>query len=219
MLTAATLNFLSDLAMNNNRDWFHANKPRFEQEVQKPFLVFVAGIIEGLVEIDPRFQVSAKDAVFRIYRDTRFGTDKTPYKTNISASITPLGKKSNFPGFYVQVDAEKMMIGGGAYSLEKEQLLKIREGIAQQESHFLELIKDPNFVQHYGAMKGENLKRVPVEWKEVYERIPLIVNKQFYFMAEMDSDAVLKSNAVEVAVDYAKAGLPLIDFLGDCIHS
>lgn len=216
MITSATLNFLAELTMNNNREWFHANKPRFEKEVQKPFIAFIAAIIEGLVEEDSRFQVSAKDTIFRIHRDTRFSADKSPYKTNIGAVIGPFGKKGNFPGFYIHIEAEKMMIGGGAYSVEKDQLLRIREAIAEQESHFLDLIQDPNFVKHYDHLKGESLKRVPPEWKEIYERIPLILNKQFYFMAEMPSERILEPDAVQLCLEYAKAGLPLIDFFGAC---
>lgn len=87
------LDFFKELAANNNKDWFHGNKKRYEASVKKPFEEFVQDIINRTSELDDRFAGEAKKAVFRIYRDVRFSKDKTPYKLNCSAIIAPGGKK------------------------------------------------------------------------------------------------------------------------------
>lgn len=214
MITTATLNFLAELSINNNREWFHSNKARYEREAQKPFLAFVEAIIAGLAAIDPRYQVSAKDALFRIHRDTRFSTNKEPYKNNLGAYLCPFGRKHReLPGIYLHLEAEKFMIGGGAYAIDKPVLAAIRERIGREPETFLTLINDPAFVKHFGTVQGEAIKRIPAELKTRHAQVPLIANKQFYFMAEMDSEQLLSGDPVGLTLEYAQAGLAFNEFL------
>jgi uncharacterized protein (TIGR02453 family) len=215
MLTENTLHFLSDLALNNDRDWFHANKARYEQDVKKPFEAFVAALIEQVQASDSAVLITPKQAIFRINRDTRFSANKEPYKTHVSAIISPFGTRhKEFPGFYVQVSADKLWLGGGAYFLEKESLLKVREAIAENGEELMEIVEHPDFVQHYGEVLGEKNKRLLPEFQALVTKFPLIANKQFYFMAELEPEAALGTQALEKAGQYYQAGKPLCDFLG-----
>lgn len=218
MLTENTLRFLSDLTLNNDRDWFHANKTRYEKDVKKPFEAFVASLIERVQTADPSVLITPKQAIFRINRDTRFSANKEPYKTHVSAIISPFGTRhKEFPGFYVQVSADKLWLGGGAYFLEKESLLKIRETIAENGEELMDIVQHPDFVQHYGVVLGEKNKRLPPDFQTLATKLPLIANKQFYFMAELEPEAALGTQALEKAWQFYQAGKPLCDFLGRAI--
>lgn len=218
MLTEDTLRFLADLSLNNDRDWFHANKARYEKNVKKPFETFVAALIERVQAQDPAVLITPRQAIFRINRDTRFSANKEPYKTHVSAIISPFGTRhKEFPGFYVQVSADKLWLGGGAYFLEKESLLKIREAIAENGEVLTEIVQHPDFVKHYGEVLGEKNKRLAPEFQSLVDTIPLIANKQFYFMAELEPEAALGAQALDKALSYYRAGKPLCDFLGQAM--
>jgi len=212
--TQEFLDFFQELAHNNHRDWFHSHKSRYERHVKKPFHTFVADLIDRIHEDDPRITLEPKHAIFRINRDIRFSKDKTPYKTNVSAVISPQGRKDfTYPGFYIDFSHQKLYIGGGAYSVQKDQLERIRFAIATQSEAFQALLDQVEFKEKYGELKGEKNKRLPKELKEVAEKQPLIFNKQFYYMAELDSHHVLDHNLMDLVMEYYYAAKPMKDFL------
>jgi uncharacterized protein (TIGR02453 family) len=219
MLTKDTLQFLAELAANNEREWFHANKARYERDVKKPFEAFIGAVIERVQAVDPGVLILPKQAVFRINRDTRFSANKSPYKTHLSAVISPFGSKGKeYPGFYIHVEAEKMMLGGGAYFLEKDSLQKVRTVIAEEVAPFRKIIEAPDFVQRYGEVQGEKNKRLPADFQEVATTFPLIANKQFYYMADLPAKSALGRDAVDTAFEYYQAGKPLSDFLAQALR-
>jgi uncharacterized protein (TIGR02453 family) len=219
MLTAASLQFLYDLSQNNNRDWFEKNKKRYEAELKKPFEAAVAAIIEKVLPLEPQYgPITPKDCIFRIYRDTRFSKDKTPYKTNVAAAFVPKTSKSTseaiaYPGYYLHVEYGGLWIGGGAYSLDKEPLQKVRTAIAQDPEAFRSLVSAPDFVKKYGELKGEKNKVLPPELKEAARAEPLIAHKQFYFMAEIENDPMIRSDFADFVLEYFKAGKSVNDYL------
>ena len=113
-----SLQFLKELKSNNNRDWFMANKPRYE-DARKEFEVFIDALIEQISIFDPSIgHHTGKDCIFRIYRDVRFSKDKSPYKTHMGAHITSAAKKSEIhsrAGYYVHIGPGESMLAGGAY--------------------------------------------------------------------------------------------------------
>lgn len=218
MLDQSSLNFLRDLAENNDREWFHSQKARYEQVLKTPFEAFVGTLIEQVQAVDPTVLITPRQAIFRIYRDTRFSANKAPYKTHVSAIISPFGTRSKeYPGFYIHLEAEKFMLGGGAYFLEKETLQKVREAIAEDPESFMELVEAPSFVKHYGQVLGEQNKRLPADFKELVGEVPILANKQFYYMAELPAKHALGAGAVQKAMDYYKTGKPLSDYLAQAI--
>jgi len=213
MLSPDLLQFLYELSQNNNRDWFEKNKKRFEATVKKPFELLVGELIERLKTLEPEFQIQPKDCIHRIYRDTRFSADKTPYKTHVSAVFTQRGRQTmDQPGYYLHLEFGNLMLGGGAYFLDKEPLQKARAAIAQDPEAFRSIIFDPNFVEKFGDIKGERNKVMPAEFKEAVKKEPFLANKQFYFMAELDPETCLRPDFADFVLDYFRAGKQLNDF-------
>jgi len=211
--------FFKDLSSNNNRDWFHGNKKRYEQSVKEPFKALVGAVIAGAQKIDPEIQIEPKEAIFRINRDIRFSKDKTPYKTNVSAIISRYGRKrKDFPGYYLHIDQGNLMIGGGAYFLPKEELAAVRQHIMLHPERFAKIIKGKKFVDLYGGIQGEANKRIPKEYKEFHLTQPLIANKQFFFMADNDPKLTLKEDVLKYILNHYKAGSTLNAFFAEALE-
>ncbi len=218
MLSQQSLDFLRDLSKNNNRDWFLANKARYEADLKKPFEEFIGKLIQAVQQLDNRVQIEPKKAIFRINRDTRFSKDKSPYKTNVGAIISPAGAKGKeLPGFYIHVEQGLLMLGGGAYFLEKEPLYRVRQYISLHPKRFQEIISQSDFVSKFGEVKGEQNKKLPAEFQEAAVNQPLLYHKQFYFMAELSPQHALSAEAVAFAMEYFSAGKPLNDFLVEAL--
>lgn len=219
MLTTESLQFLYEISQNNNRDWFEKNKKRYETSLKKPFEALVSELILLLKKAEPDFQILPKDCIHRIYRDTRFSADKTPYKTNVSAVFTPKGRQTmDVPGYYIQISFGTLMIGGGAYFLDKEPLRKVRTAIMQDPEAFRSLALGKDFVQKFGEIKGDKNKVLPPEFKEAAKQEPFIANKQFYFMAELDPELCLRPDFPEMVAGYFRAGQALNEFFRNAIE-
>lgn len=219
MLSNEIITFLKDLNKNNNRDWFKSNKKRYEEEVKIPFQSFVEEMITEIEKFDSEINATVKKSIFRIYRDTRFSKDKTPYKTHISAAFATKGKTNpNDPGYYFHLEPGRLMIGGGAYFMDKGGLQALRESIQNDTKGFQKVIENKNFVKHFKAIQGEANKRIPKEFKETFTTFPLIANKQFFFMAEHSSDIVSKKNFLKLVIDHFKAGYELNCYLREAFQ-
>ena len=218
MLTTDFLQYFYELSQNNNKDWFERNKPRYEATVKKPFEATVAGVIQRIGAFDPAYApLTPKDCIFRIYRDVRFSADKTPYKTHVSASFSLKNKKlavsADYSGYYLQIGFGNLLIGGGAYALDKPALQKVRTAILQDPTTFRALLAEPDFVAKYGELQGERNKVMPPEFKEAVKQEPLLAMKQFYFMAEMDPEVILRPDFPDFVADYFRAGQGVNDWL------
>jgi len=209
------LNFFYLLSQNNNRDWFNQNRKMYEQEVREPFKVFVGDLVKAIQQdIDPNFELLPKNAIFRINRDIRFSADKTPYKEHVGAIITNGGKKAKEePGHYIQLSGGSLMIGGGAYFMEKESLYKLRKYLIMNGAEFDLLLAEKDFKKKYGEIMGKRNKRLPKELMVEVENNPLILNKQFFYMAELPPKKIVSNKLLSVVMDYFKAARPVNDFL------
>jgi len=210
------LQFYRDLAANNDRDWFQANKKRYEGSVKQPFEVFVGMLIERMREDDPGLDISAKDAIFRINRDVRFSRDKTPYKLCSSAVISRGGKKDTVsPGMYIEAGPEKLAVYGGVYMPEREQLAAIRNHIAGNLQRFGKLLNDQAFSSVYGTLHGEKNKVIPKELRDAADKQPLILNKAFYFYTHLPSEDLLRPDIIDRVIGCQRAGRPMAEFLAE----
>ena len=206
--------FLKDLAKNNNKEWFDANRKRYEQSVKEPFAAFVAEMIKRVNKLDPKVRIEPKEAIFRINRDIRFAKDKTPYKTSVSAIISPAGRKDHgIPGIYFELGPEKVAIYGGAYMPEKEALLAIREKIMGNGKKFKSLYEDKTFKNLFGKIQGEVNKVLSADFKEAAKKEPLIANKQFYWGADLPAKTVIDPKLADILITHYKAMRPLNEFL------
>ncbi len=214
IITKEFHSFFKDLAKNNNRDWFHANKKRYETGVKEPFKELVSELISQTQKFDPEVQIEPKEGIFRINRDIRFSKDKTPYKTYSSAIISKYGRKGkDYPGYYLHLSPGELSIGGGAYFLEKGDLQKVRQYISDHPKEFAKVYKNKKFVGLFETIKGEQNKRLPKEFQAPAEKEPLIANKQFYFMTNIDPKMSLEKDFVKFVINHFKTGKILNDFL------
>lgn len=206
--------FFKELTQNNNREWFHANKPRFETHAREPFYGLVEAIAAHLVSDEPYLTaLTGKEATFRINRDIRFGADKSPYKLYLSACINAGGTKNkDVPGHYLELGYGELVVGGGAYFVEKEWLLRIRRAIAADPQHFAALTNAPEFVQYFGEIKGARNKRLAPEFAAVQGITPYIANTQFYWMTSLPPTQAATADAADVIATYYRATLPLVAF-------
>lgn len=208
------IDFFTELASNNDRDWFHANKKRYENSVKKPFQQFVTEAIAIAQKLDKKIDPQPKDCIFRINRDIRFSKNKDPYKLHSSAVISPKGRKDmEYPGFYMQFGADKIWIGGGAYMLSKEQLQDMRYSLIDHPGELAGILAHKEFKKHYSELRGERYKVLPKEFKEAAEKEDLLFMKQFYYMAELPAETLLRNDLTELVQEHFKTALPLNQYL------
>ncbi len=207
--------FFKELAKNNNKDWFDANRKRYEKTVKEPFSGFVLEMIKRIHAVDKAVHIEPKDAIFRINRDIRFSKDKTPYKLNSSAIISSSGRKDHgTPGIYFELGPEHVAIYGGRYQPEPEDLRMIREHIAGNLKKFKTLREDKTFVKLFGTIQGERNKVLPAELRAAAEKEPLLYNKQFYWTSQHPAKLVTDPTLADVLMEHYQAMRPLNAFLG-----
>jgi uncharacterized protein (TIGR02453 family) len=160
--TAETLRFLRALKRNNRREWFNAHRDDYEAHVRQPMTAIVERLAVDLRAFAPELVASPKVSMYRIYRDTRFSDNKTPYKTHVAAVFPTRGLlKHEGAGVYFHVSPDEVWIGGGMYAPQAPQLLAVREHIAGHVTQLRAIVESPGFRKHVGTLEGEKLKRVP----------------------------------------------------------
>lgn len=210
------IDFFKELAANNNKEWFDANKKRYAKGVKEPFEKFIGDLIAEVSKLNKEIAITHKDAIFRINRDIRFSKDKTPYKTNRSAIISPKGRKDkSYPGMYIEAGPQHVRIYGGVYMPDKDQLYNIRERMAENPKAFEKLINDPEFKAVFGEVRGEQNIIVPKEFKDAASDYPFILNKQWYWFKEMKPEILLKNDLLEQVTAVYKANQKLMDYFAE----
>jgi len=199
--------FFKQLAANNNRDWFHVHKDSYQADVLTPFTKLTENVIEKTRTLYPAISIMYKDAAFRIYRDTRFSKDKTPYKLWMGAVVNPIGRKNTqFPEIYFQFGPGENFIAAGLYRPDKETLQKIRLAIANNPDAFNLIIKDPKMRKFFPeGILGERNKRLPKELMKIADKQPFILNKQFYTIAYYTPEDIMRNDLVDFIVAHYQA--------------
>ncbi|WP_339711060.1 DUF2461 domain-containing protein [uncultured Kriegella sp.] len=218
MITSAYTSFFKELSNHNNKEWFYANKKWYEQDVKKPFLNLLNGLIPQLMEWDDRILSDPKKAVFRINKDIRFSKDKSPYHLIMKAGFSPQGKKSIYPGYYLGIDSDKVHVGGGLFMLQPQHLKIVREKIAKDTDAFLKIISSKDFKTAFSALKGEKSKRLDKGLLDSAEKTALMYNKQFYAMAEFPlQDHYSSDNLSQFILGYFEKIRPLNSYLNTAL--
>jgi uncharacterized protein (TIGR02453 family) len=209
------INFLKELTDNNNRVWFDANKKRYEATLRQPFEALIARVIADLSQKESGFaNLQAKDCVYRIYRDVRFSADKTPYKTNISALIAPDGRKqATCHGLYVELSFGRLFLAGGMYQPTPAQVNAVRTHILNHSKQFDTLLTNAAFAECYGTIQGEENKRLNAEFMEAAKKQPILLKKQYLYMAELPAATLLQDDAVAILLKYYHATVAMSSFL------
>ncbi len=215
------IEFFKELAGNNNREWFHAHKPRYEEQVKEPFHAFVAEMIRRIEKEDPRIKTDVRNSVFRFYRDIRFSADKSPYKLHVAAAISRRGRRHTMgePGYYFHFSPEAVMVCGGLYRPDKQTLAKIRRHLVGHPHELPGILEDRGFTSKWGELQGEKNKILPKEFKEAARATPLLFNKGFYGLAELPAETVLRRDLAALLMRYFRSVRPLNEFLWKALKS
>jgi len=214
MIQASTITFLKDLATHNEREWFQANKKRY-QTAKKDFDLFVAALIAELAAVDKDLLgLQPKECVFRIYRDVRFSKNKEPYKPNFGASLTKGGRKSYVPGYYIHLQPmDQSFIGGGMYRPPAPLLKGVRQEIDYNQAEFERIVNDKTFVETYGSLQGDRLVRAPKGYDPEHPAIKWLKFKDFIAMKRIPDDMWTSADAVQQIAQYLLVMHPLKEFL------
>jgi len=211
------LAFLKELSENNNREWFQANKERYNH-VRSEFELFINILIPELSQIDPEVKgLEAKECLFRIYRDIRFSPDKTPYKINFGAYMARGGRKSEFAGYYFHLEPGSSLLAGGVYLPQPPVLKAIREEIYHNTDEFLHIIKNPTFKRYFPEMDGEKLKTAPQGYPNDFEQIDWLKYKSYSLVAPLSNKALSSDNLVQEVCNVYRIMKPFNDFMNRVI--
>ncbi len=208
------LDFLSQLKENNNKEWMDANRNSYEQ-ARDEFKELVAYLLEKMQEHDPSLSMlEVKDCIFRLNRDIRFSTDKTPYKTWMSAVLSEGGKKSLNPVYYLHLQpGNESMTAAGLYQPTGDQMKKIRQEVDYNAAELKEIITQADFKQHFGEIQGEKLSRAPRGYQPDHPNIEFLKLKSFVAMRKFSDEAATASGFAEEAVKTFRAAQPFNEFL------
>ncbi|HTQ28610.1 MAG TPA: DUF2461 domain-containing protein [Puia sp.] len=221
MLQAATLKFLKDLKKNNNKPWFDAHRGAYEQAKQD-FEHFVGDLITRHAKKDPSIaSLKPKDCMFRINRDIRFSKDKSPYKTNLGASINRGGKKSIFGGYYFHCEPGESFIGGGVWMPMPPELKKIRQEIDYSLDEFNKIISSRRFRDVYGELyDGEDvsLSKVPQGFEKNNPAAPYLKLKSILAMKKFSEKEILSKDLLRQSLQAFEALQPLVQFINRALE-
>jgi len=223
LFTGDTLQFLADLEQNNDRDWFVANKHRYETHVREPARELIRRLAPHVAEkVSPHFAPSDKKqggSLMRIHRDVRFSRDKSPYKTNIGIHIRQAGGVDvHGPGLYVHIDLDECFIGVGSWRPDRDSLSQIRRRIADEPEEWKAARDDEEF-RSYFQLRGDALERIPRGYDDDHPCAEDLKRKDHLAIAELSIDDVMGGGLVDYCVERFVAARPYIAFLTRAVNS
>lgn len=208
------IQFFRGLARNNNREWFLPRKTIFDDQVKQPMRQLVSVLNEAIVGFAPEYVTDPDKAIYRIYRDTRFSQDKTPYKDHIAASFHRRGAVAHSDdGYYFAVSHKEVGIGGGVYMPAPETLLAIRNHIAARHQEFRRIVGVRAVRQLFGELQGERLLRVPKGFCAEHPAADLLRFKQFILYVELSPDLAVTPALYAEIVKRFRVMVPFLRFL------
>lgn len=181
-MDSKTLHFLSQLAENNNRDWFQENKKQYEA-AKADMEKLVGYLIDEVGKFEDLGNIQVKDCMLRIYRDVRFSKNKAPYKNNLAAGIGPGGKSSGKIDYYIQIQPGGLsFLGGGMWEVTTEQLARFRQEIDYNADELKTIIQEKEFHSYFPEIHGDSLKTMPKGYAKDHPETALLKRKQLFFM-------------------------------------
>jgi uncharacterized protein (TIGR02453 family) len=208
------LRFLKGLKRNNKRPWFQARKSVYEETVKQPMEAFILALARDFERFAPEIVANPKVSAYRIYRDTRFSANKTPYKTHVAAVFPRRGlRKHQGAGFYVHIAPEEIFVGGGLYMPTGQDLFAVREHIAADHKDLRRILRNRSFRTLFEELQGETLVRVPRGFPKDHPAEDLLRHKQFLASRQLDADIATTPRLHTEVVRTFKALHPLIRFL------
>ena len=182
MISKEALQFLEDLIANNNTEWMHANKKRYDN-YKKDYHSFIASILAAMKPLDPSLEpLEVKNCTFRINRDIRFSKDKSPYKTNMGVWMSQDKNRKNAPGYYIHFEKGNCFIAGGVWCPEPSELKQIRKEIEFFHDDLEAVLSDKKFTSEFSGLdksEGNMLKKAPKDFDPTHPAIELLKLKSF----------------------------------------
>ena len=208
------LTFLRNLKRHNDREWFQPRKAEFEAELKEPMLAMIRKVTEAMIDFAPRHVRPAEKSLFRIYRDTRFSSDKRPYKEHIGAwwAHESLVKTSG-AGFYFHIAANEVIVAAGAYMPEKDQLAQIRNWLLDNHKPFRKLLQSTKVRNTFSEFEGNALTRPPKGFPAEHPAMDLIRCRQWGLVATLPAKAALEKNFAATLIRYFRTAAPIVDAL------
>ena len=208
--------FLNDLADNNNREWFKEHQDEYERHVREPALDFINDFATPLEGISPHFVADSRrvgGSLFRIQRDTRFATDKTPYKENTGMQFRhALAKDVHAPGFYVNLQPGECYMGVGLWRPETKVAYAIRERIDRDPNAWKRVTRGKRFTDVF-TVTGESLSRPPKGYSEDHPLIEDLKRKDFIASTHLTQRQITSDQFMKEFTDYCKRAVPFMKFL------
>jgi uncharacterized protein (TIGR02453 family) len=211
----SSLDFLSLLKKHNDRDWFNTNKDQFLKE-QHYIEIFADALLEELNTHDVIETPSGKKSLHRIYKDTRFSKDKTPYKTNWSGSFRRATKYRR-GGYYFHIELGNSFIAGGFWGPSPEDLKRIRDDFAFDETLMRSILKSKTFKSTFGVLHGEQLKTTPKGFDADSSAIDLLRYKQFLVIRKFTDKEVLSTDFLKEANQTFKNMRPFFNYMSEVL--
>ena len=212
------LTFLRALRKNNNKEWFDANRKKYE-DVREQFIDTLQHLILEVGKFEPGIgNLRPKDCMFRINRDIRFTNDKRPYKENFGAVISRGGKKSPFGVYYIHIQpGNESIVAGGIYMPETDVLKKIRQEIDYNPKPLLAFMKSKAFKQYFGEFSEDKLKRTPQGYAEDHPNAELLKYKSYIVVRGFTDKEVQDKNFLKEVMKSFRAMKPLNDYLNTAL--
>jgi uncharacterized protein (TIGR02453 family) len=211
------LSFLKDLKENNTREWFQKNKERYEK-INAKHHDLVANLIGGISKFDNDIGLlNPKDCVFRLYRDTRFSTNKDPYKTAIGAVFSNGGRKGVNAGYYLHLEPGNSFIGGGLWRPEPAVLKAIRYEVYNSPNEFVEILEKTSFKKWFRQLEGEKLQRPPKDFPADFQHLEIIKHKSFVVSYPLADIQVVSENLITIGLEAFAEMKDFIAFLNRAV--
>ncbi|HKD15755.1 MAG TPA: DUF2461 domain-containing protein [Candidatus Angelobacter sp.] len=212
------LTFLRNLKRNNRRDWFQPRKEQYEALIKLPLLELIECLNQEFARFAPDYVTPPQKATYRIYRDTRFSKDKSPYKTHISA-IFPryTAVKREGAVFYFHFTEKELLIFAGVYMPEPEELLAYRNLLQERHAELEEILRDKKLRRTVGQLQGERLTRMPKGFPPDHPAESLLRGKQWYLENTVDAGVLTSARLLPELAKHFEIMAPLVEFLNQAL--
>ena len=220
LFTRRTFDFLRELALHNERQWFDRNRDRYERDAKGPALRFVAEFAPHLKRIGPNFRADPRPvggSLFRIHRDVRFSKDKSPYKTHVGIRFPHVARKDvHAPGYYLHLEPGEVFVGCGVWHPDAATLGRIREAIMSRPERWRRARDGKEFRSRF-RLAGDSLRRAPRGYDPDHPLIVDLKRKDFIAVAELEEETVLRSDFVREFAAVCRDASPFQRFLLDAL--
>ncbi|MEP0986654.1 DUF2461 domain-containing protein [Ekhidna sp.] len=210
-----TFDFLKELSKNNSREWFHANKPKYHASHEE-MIAFADRLLGEMNKHDVIETSSGKKSLNRIYRDIRFKKDKTPYKTHWGGGLYRAGAERR-GSYYYHIGLNGSFVMGGFFGPNPQDLLHIRNQLAQYSDPFREVLVSKAFKENFGELLGTQLKTAPRGFEKYHPEIDLLRYKQFMLRKDFSIAEVMDKNFHKTVSDSFRSMRPFLDCMTDML--